>query len=313
MKAVVIDRAGSIITNAPEALVGRYASPYALTNLLEYMVTVLGFVAIDRFGTTCQIRFAPSRIADATLDATIRSIVEQRAHRFVLAEPSDGWRYHIFPDAHQAVSAFVNRIAREAARAPLDERLERRIEPGEVERDDIRSLVNSWDQIRASRDDAIIMAKAEAVLKNRLAVVTASPDRAHLTLSYISNGFSNYDESWRKAAVGANFAEQPDRNYGAWVARTYEEALRDGVARVFDVDALISTPSTGSSRMRFKRLVLPAMMADGSRVAIGGSVVDDNIDLRNGISATVTVPHRRIDLFEAERRALEQRTRARAQ
>jgi hypothetical protein len=309
MKALLIDGAGTIVADA-DALIGRFASPYALNNLSEYAVTVLGFVAVDRFGTTCQMRFCPARLSDATLDTTLRLLIGERATRFVLAEPSDNWRYRVYADAHHAARALLDRVEREPQRRPLGERLETKIAPEHVLRADIRALVQSWSNLRRTRDDDLMRREAQRVLSNRFAVVAARTDRAELMFSEIGDGFANYDAPWRNAAIGRDFAAQPDRAYGDWVSRAYDEAMSDGGPRVYDVDAFIDTPSAGRTRMRFKRVLLPAMNARGDKIIIGGSVMDDQVDLRAGERTSLAHTHKAIDIFEPARRGPEQRSRA---
>ena len=49
---------------------------------------------------------------------------------------------------------------------------------------------------------------------------------------------------------------------------------------VENVDAIVQWPRSGRTRMRYRRLILPLTTRDGGRIVVGGSLVDDRIDLR---------------------------------
>lgn len=74
--------------------------------------------------------------------------------------------------------------------------------------------------------------------------------------------------------------EQPDRAYGRWVVDAYYDAVQSTAPRLDQVDAIVSWPQEGRLRMRYKRLIVPIRVSDQEVYLLGGSVVDDRIDLR---------------------------------
>jgi len=74
--------------------------------------------------------------------------------------------------------------------------------------------------------------------------------------------------------------EQPDRHFGRWVAGVYEDAAAANRPRIEDVDTIMRWPHAGRSRHRYKRLIFPFQTGDKPTFLIGGTIVDDMIDLR---------------------------------
>ena len=91
--------------------------------------------------------------------------------------------------------------------------------------------------------------------------------------------FSAY-ETWRSCAIGAPIEEQPDRHFGRWVANTYMTAVDDVSPRIEDVDAIMRWPHAGRSRHRYKRVIFPFQASSEPKLLVGGTIVDDSIDLR---------------------------------
>jgi hypothetical protein len=120
----------------------------------------------------------------------------------------------------------------------------------------------------------------EPLLGHRYVVVRGQPNAEKLVFSEFGGGiFANY-EVWRSCAVGAPIQEQPDRLYGRWVSDAYKEALQSRGPCLDQVDAIVCWPREGRLRMRYQRLIVPIKVSDQEVHLLGGSVVDDRIDLR---------------------------------
>lgn len=118
---------------------------------------------------------------------------------------------------------------------------------------------------------------------NRYVIVKRDPSNQRVVFHEFGDGMYAKYETWRMCAVGAPIEEQPDRDYGKWVADAYTEALVAQHPMIADIDAIVSWPHAGRARMRYKRVLVPIVSAAGAPMLLGGSLLDNRIDLRVGL------------------------------
>jgi hypothetical protein len=97
-------------------------------------------------------------------------------------------------------------------------------------------------------------------------------------------GLFNHYEAWRANGVGVPLDELPDHNYGLWAAEAYRQAMAEGSPHIHDVDAIVKWPHVGRTRMRYRRVIVPIAAETEGDVMLGGSIIDNRIDLRIGLT-----------------------------
>ncbi len=85
-----------------------------------------------------------------------------------------------------------------------------------------------------------------------------------------------------------------------FVNQVYETALFDGEARIDDIDAIVRKPDGQRNRLRIKRVVLPCNDATGRQFLMGGSVLDNTVDLRAAVDG-VQLQDTPLDMLARER------------
>ncbi len=96
----------------------------------------------------------------------------------------------------------------------------------------------------------------------------------------IGDGFVSYTAEWAMQAIGKPISEQDDRAYGQWVESVYRQVLATGLPAVADVDVVVTTSKLGRTRLRYKRVLLPARTLGGGMWLLNSSIIDPSIDLR---------------------------------
>jgi len=276
----LIDDQGQVWDGSSRQLRHAYDSPYSGGEFSDYAVVNLGFIATNVYGQSAQIRLRPSFTADAAYDALYRWLLNRRFDRVVLTWLDSTWQNEMLR-SNQAALIRLDDLIEQAKRQRPEDFMSTLIPGDEVARDaTLNELFRVWKlSTRDNRPESVRTA-INSILGNRYAIVQQDQMNSRLLYKELGDGlFTSYD-TWRTCAVGAPMEEMPDRAYGRWVKGCYSGVLSTMEPTVEKVDAIVHWPHSGRTRMRYRRLILPLALSDGSRIVVGGSLVDDRIDLR---------------------------------
>jgi len=280
MLLLLIDDQGEIWRGDSRELRAAFDSPYSGGEFIEYAVKNLGFIAINVFGASCQTRLRPELITERAALSLLDWIGTTRLERMVVSAFDRDWSNELL-----RMSEVPNRLAQMLAKggsARPDDFLSRTIDPSSVDnRPLLRNLIEAWPRIVEHYEFDALTSLLRGVFNNRLVVVKMPAEVPRPVFHEIGEGllYSAYD-TWRACAIGAPVEEQPDRHFGRWVAGVYEDAAAANRPRIEDVDTIMRWPHAGRSRHRYKRLIFPFQTGDKPTFLIGGTIVDDMIDLR---------------------------------
>ncbi len=280
MSLQLIDDQGQVWDGSSRQLRHAYDSPYSGGEFSDYAVVNLGFIATNVYGHSAQIRLRPNFTADAAYDALYRWLLSRRFERVVLTWLGDSWHNEMMR-SNQAALVRLDDLIEVAKRHRPDEFLSRKLEgPTPQDPKAMQSLFRDWPQLSADLDEEAMRQMLRPLIGPRYVVVKGKQEAQNLVFSEFGGGIFAHYEVWRSCAVGAPIQEQPDRLYGRWVANAYMEALKNNAPRLDQVDAIVRWPHEGRLRMRYQRLIVPIKQANGEVHLLGGSLVDDRIDLR---------------------------------
>jgi hypothetical protein len=276
----LIDDQGQVWDGSSRQLRHAYDSPYSGGEFSDYAVVNLGFIATNVYGQSAQIRLRPSFTADAAYDALYRWLLNRRFDRIVLTWLDKEWNNEMLR-SNQAALIRLDDLIEEAKRQRPEDFMSTLIPRDEVVGDAaLKELLHTWTSSTRDNRPEVVGPAANSILGNRYAIVQQDQLSNRLLYKELGDGlFTSYD-TWRMCAVGAPMEEMPDRAYGRWVKGCYSSALSTMEPTIEKVDAIVHWPHSGRTRMRYRRLILPLALSDGSRIIVGGSLVDDRIDLR---------------------------------
>ncbi|HEY1244749.1 MAG TPA: hypothetical protein VH913_26540, partial [Hyphomicrobiaceae bacterium] len=105
-----------------------------------------------------------------------------------------------------------------------------------------------------------------------------------LVIDRIGDGLHVPDREWFKSALGRPIEEQPDTPYWRWVARMQRAALQTNNPALSDIDASIYWPALGRVRRRYRRLLLPCITRDGTRLLFSANSSESRVALRGEVA-----------------------------
>jgi hypothetical protein len=276
----LIDDQGQVWDGSSRQLRHAYDSPYSGGEFSDYAVVNLGFIATNVYGHSAQIRLRPNFTADAAFDALYRWLLSRRFDRVVLTWLGDTWNNEMLR-SNQAALIRLDDLIEVAKRQRPADFLSTKIAADEIRRDPkLYSVMERWSRVTHGQQSSEVHSAINSILGNRYIICQEEGAGQRLFYKELGDGlFTDYD-TWRTCAVGAPMEEMPDRTYGRWATSCYLDALKDMEPKIEKVDAIVHWPHSGRTRMRYQRLILPLALSDGSRIVVGGSLVDDRIDLR---------------------------------
>jgi hypothetical protein len=136
-------------------------------------------------------------------------------------------------------------------------------------------------QSKSGRIDKDKDAEAIYELTSGKFLVVRDHRNGQLSFSAIGKGLIVYrDISWVTQFQGGPVEEQPDYNYGTWVANGYRDAFANRRPQLADFDAVVRDARNGNSQHhRYSRLLLPITPASGELQLLSAPRADTSIDL----------------------------------
>jgi hypothetical protein len=256
----LIDEEGEVWPEGAAALACRIGHSGGEENLPAYAVRNLGYMRIAVQNGAAHVSFRPDLVRPATLVAAFRLITEEGAVRVALTYLKEEPHYEIIGDveaAFERIEDLVPAMARDQLESPYKALP---LDPAHLDESTARfflPLIAVWTR-RHARWSAEITEQITPSAGNNYFVVRAPAGGDRWIIEAMTYGFSFFDEQWAKSAVvGRDFANQPDRQFGAWAAETYRRVARERQPRLDRVNALVRTPGKPMRRTRYSRLLLP--------------------------------------------------------
>ena len=259
MSLLLIDDQGEIWDGQSRKLRQSFDSPYSGGEFSDYAVTNLGFVALNVYGGSCQVRLRPAVVADRTYRALQVWLDRTRNERIVLTWLDSDWQNELQRGGPACLRRIEDLMAG-ARRTMPDDYCARLLTVDELPAGSpIREIVSQWPSLSAPSGQRGLMHLLQVALGDRYVAVKQDATSGRIQFTEFGEGlFANY-ETWRMCAVGAPMEEQPDRQYGRWVAAAYRQAALENRPLIAEVDAIIRWPHAGRTRMRYKRLIVPTI------------------------------------------------------
>jgi hypothetical protein len=282
MSLLLIDDQGEIWAGSSAALRRTFDSPYSGGDFVDYAVLNLGFVALNNFGSSCQVRIRPSMVTDGAYRALKMCLLKVKCERVVITAFDRDWSNELVRSGEVALNRLEQHLVK--GRSPkARDFLVRPLTQSELPASTaLGQLSRNWSELSRPSGQHELMRLLQVALGDRYVVVKTEPTNGKIVFHEFGQGlFSQYD-TWRTCAVGAPVSEQPDRGYGRWIAETYGQAMSDQSIKVDQVDAIVRWPHAGRQRLRYKRLIVPVETQSAGKLLVGGSIIDNMVDLRVG-------------------------------
>lgn len=257
-----------------------FDTPFSGGEFTSYSVRNLGFVAIDLFGRSCQIRLHPARVSQKALVSVVEWLARRNFDRISLSWFDGDWRYEIFPTVRDGLDK-LTALIRKAQLPKENDFIAAPMGNGDTNRlAALAELTARWQELAGPDRYRELEGLIRRALGDRYALVGRDNGSGILCFREFGDGLFSHIKPWRVGAVGQPIENLPDPHYGRWVRDRYQRAIELGTPQVEDVDAIVNWPHRGRNRLRYKGVIVPLRLDVSSPILLGGSIVDDAIDLR---------------------------------
>jgi hypothetical protein len=279
MKALVFDDLGQMWTNVSLAFEETFSVPQSHASLTKYAVKPLGFVVMNIFGPSVQIRCALGVVAEPAVAAAFAWLKGRKFERIALDYYDGSWKMAVARSSEAAIELLQN-LLHASPRAPVPPLMLKRL---------------PLDTLASVPAFAKLHAEWRAGISGQIPFTASNLARRHLGDRYVvydrgaeggiyfndvGLGFNHFGAAWAKSRGQQPITAQPDTDYAAWIAGHYDEVMATNTPRFDDIDVLARNDDGRRVRFRLKRIILPVLVDGHPPQLIGGSLRDERIDLR---------------------------------
>lgn len=274
--SVLIDDQGTCWPAGSRELFARLGNSDPDFDMAGYAVRNLGFIEVEGDADSIQLRLRPSTIDPKALAALFYLLSDTTPRRVVLGYFINAWGYEICP-GNEKVFVRIEELVQDAARRRSDGAyLSTRKDPAGLvdSRDTLLSfLFAKWRASFGVFHDSMMDDLATLGLLDRTLIVDYYGGSDILIIKNWGKGLRFFGSDWTTKAPGHSMENQPDRDYAAWVARGYREAVQAKGPIFEQIDAVIRAQANSPTRREYERLILPWRTPHGDVVLTGTSML----------------------------------------
>jgi hypothetical protein len=222
--------------------------------LWPFCIRHLGFIELQHRANWMRVRLDPTTVSSTAVTAVLYWIFDNPAQKAVISSWNGGWADKIVGGPQELINFLlkIDAVSAEPQGTWFDRR---RVEPITLRANDpLRALFATWRSTALGSDDDV------AELCNRLfrgtfTIVNRTSDFHHV-ITKQGQGYRIYNQGYMKSAVGTRIEDDPNAQYGRWVAQGLRDAIGHQRPIIEDVNATLVGPD-GRRRVSYRRILVP--------------------------------------------------------
>ncbi|MGH7046894.1 MAG: hypothetical protein ACREE2_10980 [Stellaceae bacterium] len=228
-----------------------------------FAVKNLGFIKLQILDqSVIEIELHPRNVELPALLAVQQQLLVSTVRLFRIKYFTTIWQSEILPAPDLAVSRLSELCAPKFAPATKDRFL---VEPQDYSKlydsgdGPLHLLAQKWRMSFGHFDPSVISFAIKQRMLSRMMIFGVRPDWGEPVFRFIGDGFRWLQTDYQFHGIGESVGNQPDKDYGGWVADFYKSVAKTGQPRHDHVTAAIQA-SPGQQQLfttRYERLLLP--------------------------------------------------------
>lgn len=247
----------------------------------DYVVDAMGFVWLEALGVGCRVRLRPEKVTPQAEAALYFFLHDRRPQRVLVAFAREGSCQHKFYSPGTEAPQDIMRVMAAERRKRIRRFASRPADLGTLQ--SMPPLQRLLELYRNSQSTTFDLSRWRELLSSavqgRFLIVERLDRDDVLLIRAVGSGYRAFDATWTTRSSGTRLEEQPDVDYGAWLASTYLAVLGTREAKTDVVDAIIFKPQFGRRRFGYRRLMLPFSGPGGRQLLLSASMPDPSVDL----------------------------------
>jgi hypothetical protein len=254
-------------------------SSLPVEDLADFAVRNLGYIGLRASPRSVRIWMRPKSVKPKSLLGAMQWLEGQAGKRVVLSCYEERWNDRVFGDSISAIQGIVNEVLPANPRSRDFVRKDR-VNP-EYCPEGLQVLLALWRASPQRYDEATLFPILKQWLHDRYIVVRVNEGR-HLVHD-AGSGMPMLSPAWRRVSVGQRFEDLHDYEFGRWSVQAYQRAAEQAAPVLEDLDVIINLPGRPRTRVTYTRVILPFETDKGSRLLLGASLIDPNVNLRRAV------------------------------
>ena len=280
MRSVVFDDQGEVWDAKSRRLAHDLNASIEGEELTDYAIRNLGFVAAKDLNGSLRISLRPSVVSPIAFSALMYWLHDRSADRVLISYCDREFTHEMTRSRDEAVRKLMSRVdfgqgARDGDFLQEDLPLD-----GLPQTSPLWDVLEAWRASGGKFDRERLAPLLERALNGRFVLVEASPERPSMVIKDVGSGLSKPAEYWLARSIGNRVEDQPDYDYGKWIANYYRDVVTQGAPRLGNVDAVINWPQQSRRSFRYQRLLVPFSGDGNSTMLMAASLADPAINLR---------------------------------
>lgn len=280
MRSVLFDDRGDLRDAQCRRFVDELQASIAGEQLVDYAVRNLGFVAAKELNGSLRVSLRPAVVSPIAFGALLYWLHDRQADRVLISFFDREWSHEMLPSLQEAVRRLLARV--DPGVGARDGDFLQKLLPLEhlPPSSPLDGLLAMWRQSAGKFDRERLEPLLGRALNGRFVLVEASPERPYMVIKDVGGGLTKPAEYWLTRSIGHRVEDQPDYDYGKWVAKYYQQVVAAREPSLSDVDAVITWPQQSRRSFRYRRLVIPFAGTGSSTMLLCASITDPGINLR---------------------------------
>lgn len=209
-----------------------------------------------------EIELHPYTVELPALLAVQQQLLTSKVRLFRVRYFDTTWQSEILSTPDLAVSRLSELCAPRFAPTPRERFL---VEPQDYSKlydggdSPLQLLAQKWRMSFGHFDPSVISFAIKQQMLSRMMIVGVMPCNPDPVFRFIGDGFKWLEADYQFYGVGEKIENQPDKEYGTWVAEFYKAVASTGRPRYDIVSAAIQAQPSGPNLFltRYERLLLP--------------------------------------------------------
>lgn len=268
---IILDDRGNVWPAATRDLARSLNCDLAPTDLNDFVIRNLGFVQVTLFRGGVRIRLRPDILSPAAYVSLRHWLADHPHHRAILTTFGDGWQDELAGTTeklHQALAIFFRQSSWRAGKQFHRARLN----PATLAPDSpLRTFRGLWEHgLGAELKSLISLCDRHFKGRFTLSEVTTADE---FVIREHGRGYAVYPDDYFTRCIGQRIEDDPDMEYGRWIAEAHRQALTEREPLLEDVDVAICGAGQPGQHVRYQRIIAPLCGAKGQRYLLSASVL----------------------------------------
>ena len=255
--ASLIDDLGEIWIAGSRKLPEALGTRLSASELNDYFLTQMGFVAFRDRGTVVDVTFEPQTVSPVAIIGLLYKLAGMRGRPVALRTCSDDIGVRVMHDRGRVI-AYLSDIVEARRGGP---RYAKQI--ADLARSAFVSCWEVAEEVVASDISSDVRHRVlEKLFKGSFTLNRLDQSDGQYRVVDWCSKFGHLDSAFATLGPGLSYYELTDSDYGRWIAETFKEYATAKERRVEAVTALITGPGAKAKQYNYNRLVLPVTRVD---------------------------------------------------